>query len=728
MAILGKIRKNPWLLILGIGLPLLAFLVGDAFSKGSIFGDPNELGSINGESIKIQDYNEAYNKLSKDPRLQGASQNLISDQAWNQLIQERIINDEAEKAGITFTDNQYYQMAGMFFSSVNPNLVNEKGQANVESVKQFLSQLQAAAKGGNQQAAYFYEQWLNFNPQFSALRNEFISMVSSGILATKSEVEFSTQTKSVSSEINYVMANYSDYAKANKITVTDEDVKNYLGKYKKQFKKEPTVNLAYAYFAANPSASDKAKFDKKFNAFLNTQIIENEEKGTKDTIPSFSAAVNDSAYVTRYSESGFDPTYYTRDQIEQSTNQEVKNAILSNLSKGSVVGPFHSNNVYQLIKVSDVKPISDSIKSSHILISFAGAQGSKATRTQQKAKSIADSLLTVIKANPAKFNELATTISDDKVSSKENGSIGWVYRFQQNFEPSYLDFLMNNAEGSVDVVASGFGYHIIRIDDVKQKMGYRLARLQKEMIPSDDTQQEIFNKSSKVAVNSKDKTVNDFINNARKEGGEVSTETGLTRFQAALPGLEQTKKESDILSWAFNRDTKPGTIQRFETVEGGQIVVYLNAKFSDDEYNLTAYKELVEPFVLHEKVLKSVEAKVGNKTNMNEIAKLLNSTVKKASGITYYNANLAGIGVEPNVGAAAFGLPKGKTSGAIKGVNGIFFIQTTSKTLPSKASSNDDMEKRALRSINASMMQQRLIPSFIQASDLVDKRADKLVH
>ena len=728
MALLGKIRKNPWLLILGIGLPLFAFLVGDAFSQGNVFGNPNELGSINGKPINIQDYNLAYNRLAKDPRLEGASQNLVSQQAWNQLLQERIISSETKELGLNFTDNQYYQMAGRFFSSVNPDLVNQNNQVNIGLAKQFLAQLQAAAQGGNPQANYFFEQWQNFNPQFNALRSEFISLVAGGILPTNSEVKFNSDLKSVQSDINYVFVDYTDYAKANGITVSDDEVKSYLKKYKKQFKKEPSVNLSYAYFPAQASDADRQKFNSSINAFLSSQVIKDEETGITDSIPSFTASINDSAYVSRYSEAPFDPNYYTKTQLENIPNEAIKSALLSNLEKGKVVGPIQVENLSQLIKISDVKPVTDSVKSSHILIGFQGSQGGNSSLTNEQAKAKADSLLSVVKENPAKFNELASSASDDQVAAKDNGSVGWVSRFQQNFSPAYLNYITNNPKGSIDLVPSEFGYHIIRIDDVKQKTGYQLARIQKQLMPSEETQQNIFNQSSKVAVESQGKSANDFVNSARSAGAEVSTEYGLSRFQPQLPGIENTKKESDILSWAFNKDTKPGSIQRFETNDGGQIVAYLNDKFSGDEYNITAYKEIVEPFILHEKVTKSIQEKVGSPKDLNSIAKTLNTKVETANGLTYFNGNLPGIGVEQNVAAAAFGLPKGKVSSAIKGNNGVFFIQPSNKTAPPEKIMNEEMERNSIQAQNSTLVQQQLIPSFIDASDLKDKRAEKLAN
>ena len=112
MALLGDIRKKSWLLILGIGLPLFAFIIGDAFSQGNVFGDPNELGSVAGTPVNIQDYNLVYNRLSKNPQMQEVGENVLSEMTWNQLVSEIIVKNQMDELGLGVNETKYFEEAG----------------------------------------------------------------------------------------------------------------------------------------------------------------------------------------------------------------------------------------------------------------------------------------------------------------------------------------------------------------------------------------------------------------------------------------------------------------------------------------------------------------------------------------------------------------------------------------------------------------------------------------
>ena len=59
----------------------------------------------------------------------------------------------------------------------------------------------------------------------------------------------------------------------------------------------------------------------------------------------------------------------------------------------------------------------DSVKASHILIPFVGSQrvAADVTRTEEEAKKLADSILTVVKRSKNKFGDLAKTFLQIKV-------------------------------------------------------------------------------------------------------------------------------------------------------------------------------------------------------------------------------------------------------------------------------------------------------------------------
>lgn len=724
MALLGDIRKKSWLLIVVIGVPLVAFLVGDIFSRGNPFGSKNELGSVNGTPITLQDYNVAYNRLSQNPQLQNAEQNMISQFAWNNLVADALVSQTAEKLGLAFTEQQYYEAAAMFLSSINPNLIDASGNVNTEATKQLLAQIKQAAQQGNQQAQAIYQQWENANPQAAMLRADFLSLVSSGILGTSSEANFTHQENTETADITYHYIDYATFNAKNNIKVTDKDIIAYIKKYKKQFKPQATANLAYAYFPAKASDKDIADILKELNSYLAPQIIKNETTGATDTIASFANAKNASEFVAKYSQDNYDPNYYTKQQIENLRDPHLKN-VLANLEVGKVYGPIKTENVYELIKVNDAKLITDSAKTSHILISYAGAQGSESSRTPQAAKKMADSILAVVKANPAQFNELASKISDDKVAAKEAGSIGWISRFQQGFDPTYIEFSTTHPKGTIDMINTPFGFHIVRVDDVKSKMGYQFAIIKKNLEASDDTQDELFKKANELAVNMQGKSANDFINAARKAGAEVNSANGVTRFEGNIVGLTETRKISDVLAWAFDKESKPGMIQKIETSNGGQIVVFLTDKFSKEEPNATAFKGELEPLLSAELAYKKAQELVGNNHDFESIGKVLGGKTENATGITFTQANLNGIGVEPTIGAAAFALPKGGSSNIIKGANGLFVIKVNNKTENNTQNqTSQDMIQAQYRNV----IQSSLISSMVDNANVKDKRAERITQ
>ncbi|MEK9771219.1 MAG: SurA N-terminal domain-containing protein [Nitrosomonadales bacterium] len=99
---------------------------------------------------------------------------------------------------------------------------------------------------------------------------------------------------------------------------------------------------------------------------------------------------------------------------------------------------------------------------SHILLLVDDK--SKELEVKQKA----EELLTQIKKDPKKFNEFAKKYSQDTESAKNNGSLGFFKRgiMVKPFEEEV--FKLNKGDIS-NLVKSDFGYHIIRLDDVKGK-------------------------------------------------------------------------------------------------------------------------------------------------------------------------------------------------------------------------------------------------------------------
>lgn len=103
-------------------------------------------------------------------------------------------------------------------------------------------------------------------------------------------------------------------------------------------------------------------------------------------------------------------------------------------------------------------------RASHILI--AAAAGA-APGERDKARARAEELLTEVRKNPGSFTELARKHSQDPGSAQQGGALDMVPRgaLVKPFEDAM--FALGKGEIS-PVVESDFGYHIIRLDEIKE--------------------------------------------------------------------------------------------------------------------------------------------------------------------------------------------------------------------------------------------------------------------
>lgn len=102
------------------------------------------------------------------------------------------------------------------------------------------------------------------------------------------------------------------------------------------------------------------------------------------------------------------------------------------------------------------------ITTSHILVAYAGAERSTATRTKDAARKRAGELLARLRAGED-FGALALAESDDRTTKVSRGSLGTVPA--KTFVKPFADAALALRPGEVsDVVETSFGFHLIQRD------------------------------------------------------------------------------------------------------------------------------------------------------------------------------------------------------------------------------------------------------------------------
>ena len=707
MAILGQIRNRPWLLMAIIAIAMLAFVVNpDSLEK--LFGaKPGVYGKVNGDEISKEDYDNQLFILQQQAQQQGQPTKGLEEQAWQMVVQSKLIEQQFDKMGLTLTDDMFWnqlQFDPMF--AQNQENFDAKGNFKVQEIKKQIEELQ---KTGNVE---MYNNWLKTKKaiEYRMMARQLFANVSTGITVSKKEAEEMIKQRDQVADIDYVKVDYAAYAQKNPVKVSTQDLTDYINKHPVMYKRDASRNIGLVYFPATPSATDDAASQSEINKLFSQG---SEISGGKEN---FQNTTNDSMFVSLNSDLPFNPQYFPANQLPVAIKDKVATAAI-----GTTWGPYKEQNFYVVSKLLD-KKAADSSLSKHILIAYKGSERSTATRTKEEAKKIADDLFAGIKGNPAKFTE-GLKLSDEPNAAERGGSVGWTTPATP-FAPEYLSFLANNAKGSTGLVESAFGYHIINIEDKKAgSMSYKVANLIKAIKPSDKTENEIYTKATKFIQQVQGKSFNDFTNIAKKGNYQFFNPKEVGRFQGQLPGLA-TDKDEEIIAWAFNKKREKGDTDIF-TVDGtgDRIVAYVNGIQKAGTADPEAVRDQIEPIIKNKILAKQISDKItaAKATSLDQIAKLF-ATTKQGAQVNMLSPQVAG-SMEPKVAGAAFGVAKGKVSNPVEGMTGVYVLVKKSETI-NKQPGDVKQITQAIASQNSQQFGQAFLKSLQDNAKIEDYRIE----
>lgn len=708
MAILGQIRNRPWLLMGIIAIAMLAFVVNpDSLQK--LFGaKPGVYGKVNGDEITKEDFDDQLFILQQQAQQQGQPSKGLEEQAWQMVVQSKLIQQQFVKMGLKLTDDMFWnqlQYDGMF--AQNKENFDAKGNFKLQEIKKQIDELQ---KSGNVE---MYNNWLKTKKaiEYRMMARQLFANISTGITVGKKEAELMMKQKDQVADIDFVKIDYNVYAQKNPVKVTSEDLSDYIKKHPIMFKRDASRNVGLVYFPATPSAAD----DK--SAFTQINKLFSEGTELSDGKENFQNTTKDSMFIALNSDMPYNAQYFSASQLPAAIKNKVATA-----SVGTTFAPYKEQNFYVASKLLDKKP-SDSTLSRHILVSYKGNQaGANETRTKEEAKKLADSIGAAVKANPAKFAEFLK-YSSDPGSVAQGGSVGWTTPATP-FVPEYLSFLANNGKGATGVVETQFGYHIINIEDKKSgAMTYKVANLVKAIKPSDKTENDVYTKATKFIQQVQGKSFNEFSNVAQKSNYQFSNPKEIGRFQGQLPGLG-TDKDEEIIAWAFNKKREKGDTDIF-TVDGtgDRIVAYLNGIQDPGTADPEAVREQIEPIIKNKILAKQISDKItaAKATSLDQIAKLFASS-KQSAQVNMLSPQVGGA-MEPKVAGAAFGVAKGKLSNPVEGMTGVYVVVKKSEIL-NKQPGDIKQITQSIASQNSQQFGQAFLKSLQDNATIKDYRIE----
>ena len=704
MAALGKIRSKGGILVGAIGIALFAFLAGDAArSCDGIKGEARQqIGEILGKKISVQDYQKLIDEYQSAIKFTMQRDNLtdqelnqVKDQVWQQLVSNRVIEADAEKVGLTVTENEVQNVLN---EGTNPMLaqtpfVNQQtGRFDVNALKQFFdsyNKAKAAKSPQLEQMQAVYDYWLfvEKNLRTQLLGQKYQALLASCVLSNKAEAMMAFKDNNEESQIQLASLAYSTVKDAD-VKVTDEDLKAKYEELKPAFRQNiETRDIKFVDFQIKASAADRSQVVKEMNEFQKQ----------------LATAEDPTAVVSK---SGSEISYLGLPVSSKAYQQYPDIASkIDSLSVGTTgVIENAQDNTLNIIRVLSKAQLADSIQFRQINIAAA---------TIDEARAKADSIQKALAAG-ADFEALAKRYG-------QTGEKVWFTGQQYEMAPSmnqdnrtFVNALLNGEVNATQNLALAQGNIILQVLDKKAYTTKTTAAIIKKLVDfSKATRSDAYNKFSEFVA--KNTTATDLEKNASKSGYQVQSLNDLSTAEHYIAGIRGTR---DALKWLF--EAKQGQVSPlYECGDNDHLLVIALTGIHPQGYRSwddAQVKEILKREVIKDKKAEKLMAKLKG-VNSIAAAQAKGAKVSSVNQITFAApAFVQATGsVEPALSGAVAGTAAGKFSKApVKGNAGVYVFQVVKKSM--RAGSKYDETLVMQQAAQANM---QLVGNFMQ--DLILK-------
>jgi len=674
MAVIGRIRKHSGFLVIIIGVALAAFVLGDFVKKRPRHS--NIIAEVAGEKISPVDFNKKVEENIQIRKQNSGSANLTSAEnyeirqsTWTQMMNEIVMSKQYEELGVSVTVDELNDLVRG--KNPHPYIVQsfkdpKTGQFNPKMVSDFLQNLDKVDPA-------MKDRYLMLEKAIKAdrLNTKYNSLLTKGFYVPVAFAKREYEARNRTIKVRIVGAKYQVIPDTD-VKVSDADYQKYFDENSYKYTQDrPTRDLEYVVFDVQASADDRKKIEEDVKGLY-------EEIKTTIDIPAFVNSVSD----TRY-----DSTWHKKGTLSARID-----SLAFNSPVGSIFAPFEENGTIHIAKLMDVQARPDSMRASHILVSFAGGGVSNnIKRTKEAAQKLADSLLAVVKKDPKQFELLAITKSDDQGTAQKSGDLNWFS--DGTMVPAFNNAVLKGAVGEFKEVETNFGYHIIKITGKKEPVKkVRVAMVDRKVEPSGKTFQDIFSQANEFAANNT--TIEKFEKSVTDKGLNKREATQLNAMSNSIPGINSPR---EIVRWAFNENTKKGDVSTVFDTEGSYVVATLKDIREKGTLPLAQVKDNIKPLVIREKkaemLIKKINDKLSSSKNLNMLATGFESKVDTVN-LTFASPNIPDYGREAELVGTVFGMKTGQMSAPLKGNMGVYIliIDQITEPAPAKDYANEKMQ------------------------------------
>ena len=251
-----QMRENTkWIMLITAAafVALMVFEWGMDASGQS--GGAGNVGSVGGTNVPVQEYQTIYRNLydqvqrEQDTPISSQQDREIEDMAWNEVVDQILIQKELERRGIRVTDDEIRQAVR---TAPPPGL---RDDPNFQTDGQFDMQL--------------YQQWLSQaaqDPQFlrdleryyrdMIPRNKLLRQLTSGVYVSDRQLWEEWRDRNEQATVSFLMLRAQDHVPDSEVEVTRDEIEAYYSENRDEFSIPATAGVRYAYLPKAATAED----------------------------------------------------------------------------------------------------------------------------------------------------------------------------------------------------------------------------------------------------------------------------------------------------------------------------------------------------------------------------------------------------------------------------------------------------------------------------------------
>ena len=707
MATLEKIRSKAGLLVLVVGLALFAFIIGDFLNSGSTYFRQSQerIAEIDGEVIKIQDYQARVDEMTEIYKMQSGSASLpeeymtqIRQSVFDGMVQEIVLDEATQKLGMVVGPEELFDMVqGENISPliqqmqmfVNPQtgafdksaLLTFLKQIDVDNIATYPAEQQAQL----QQAQRFWMFWEK-NIKRQRLESKYTTLLSKAIAANALDAKAAFDESVENSDIVYAMQSYATIPDST-IAVSDSEIKQLYEQRKESYKQKASKIIDYIAVDIRPSKEDYDKVQADIESV----------KSELETTDRVADLVNENSEVP------YVDAFFTENALDAEMKQFATTAEV-----GAIYGPVFDNDKYRLFKLIDKTSAPDSVKVSHIMLAGKG---------EAETKALADSLLTVLKGG-ASFEELAKQFSADQ-AAENGGELGWFTEATalRGVNAEFKDAVFGTPLNQIAVVKSMYGTHLVKVTEKTANVAkYKVADIDMTVSPSSKTYSNIYNELNQFISNNH--SLEKLTANAKEAGYNLVSDATVTKDDQLLGSVQNSRQ---VIRWAFQNDK--GAISEIFECNDKFVVAAMKGSLDEGYRPVELVAAPLKAELIAQKKGEQIAAALAakNLTSVEAYAEAMGAKVDSVKFVNFATRRISGIGIEPNLNAAVAMAQVDQVSAPVKGNNGVYVFKVYARNKDAKT--YDEAEQvRTLDATNAYRVGFQAIQSLINKAEVEDNR------